>query len=375
MADRELLLGDDIQDESLALVALEKIKENIGVKSISFDESRRVTSYSASSVFFLGWILPFHSVWNWQILLRTLLMCALATLFGHLSCIGPKAVDAQWEFCFPVLSSTDGLVFSSVVSFLLGMFQTLTFNRWWSAREKIGAVIFKSTDFAMQFLSYLKPTPENDHVRVSIVRYLNLAHVLVYKQVNNDHSLGDVIQRKLITPAEAEILSHSPNKPFAVYSWISRIISECITSNPPKIPAAALSVLHGSLSSLVQGTSDLIMFITTQIPYSYVHLLTLITKIHLIFVMFYSAGILQTGINSHSWARIIFAYALIFANQIIYEGLLQIHDVLVNPCGEDIHDFPKRVYQQQVELITQDFLVPSHSVIIDMVFKPDGKKE
>eukprot|EP01112_Ceratiomyxa_fruticulosa_P022720 TRINITY_DN841_c0_g1_i10.p1 TRINITY_DN841_c0_g1~~TRINITY_DN841_c0_g1_i10.p1 ORF type:complete len:276 (+),score=49.74 TRINITY_DN841_c0_g1_i10:256-1083(+) len=246
MSDRELLLGSERQEESLALTALERIKDNIGFDSVTVDESDRVKGYSPSSLFFLGFISPLRSVWNLPILFRILLMCGLSTIFGHLSCIGPKAVDAKWDFCFPILSSTDGLVFSSLVSFLLGLFQTLTFNRWWSAREKIGAVIFKSTDFAIQFLSYMKATPENEHLRFTVVRYLNLAHVLVYKQVNNDHSLGDVISRKLITAPEAEVLSRSPNKPLAVYTWLSKIVAECITSTPPKLPAGTLTLLQGS---------------------------------------------------------------------------------------------------------------------------------
>eukprot|EP01112_Ceratiomyxa_fruticulosa_P013146 TRINITY_DN3678_c0_g1_i1.p1 TRINITY_DN3678_c0_g1~~TRINITY_DN3678_c0_g1_i1.p1 ORF type:complete len:373 (+),score=58.89 TRINITY_DN3678_c0_g1_i1:134-1252(+) len=344
------------------IIAIDDLKHITKTKAIHRDEDKRITSYSTKILFYFGFMHPKGSIWNSAIVIRIVFMCGLTTLFGLLSC---KTADAKWEFCFPILNSSDGLIFSSLVSFLLGMFQTLTFNRWWSVREKIGLVQTRSTDLCIQFLSYLKPSPENDAVRTNFVRYLNLAHILVYKNANGDHSIDEVVERNLLSQEEAEVLRIAPNKAIAVYSWISNILRECATANPPKFPLPYVGTLHGNVSNLVQASLDCAMFIHCQIPYSYVHLLTMITKIHLIFVMFYAGGILQNGIQIHSWARILFAYAIVFTNQLIYEGLLHIHDVLVNPCGDDSSDFPKKMYQQDVEKMTENLLSPAHTNVVE----------
>jgi len=308
-------------------------------------EDNHVKYYSATKLFWWGFINPRGSVLNIRLVLRTLLKCAIATFIAFFPC----SASPGWEFCFPVVSSTNGLIFASLVSFLLGLFVSLTFSRWWSIREKLSCLMSSIKYCSMCISAYVAGDEHVLAFRDKMIRWLNLIHALVYKYHNRDLNLADL--GELITKEEAEALASSPNMPGTVVSWLIIGWKE-LALKKALTPESAYGQLTSSFSTLLSLLQDISAFLETQIPYSYMHLLTLTTKIHLVFVVFYGASLISDGITSYSWPGIIFGYAVISTNSIIYEGLLAIHEVLVNPFGKDLGDFPTKLFRYQTESFT-----------------------
>jgi len=282
-----------------------------------------------------------------QSLLGTGIMCSIATVLGFFRC--PKGAQLSWDStCVPMIGE-EALMLSSLVAFLLGMFGSLTFARWWSTREKLQMVMGRSNNMAVMIATYVIGDDEGTiQAREDMCRYMNLAHALVYKQADNSDELGDLVAKRLLTVDELESIQNMPSRYIIVYTWLSALLREVATNGRLVFPEFVLPLMHAEISLMRGGAADIFMFLNSQIPYAYVHLLTLVTKIHVAFVLGYSSGLIGQGFEERSLQMIIFAYIYLFATRVIYEGLLQIHHVLVNPFGEDPDDFPKDSYMESL---------------------------
>jgi len=317
----------------------------------------QLNRYSTRNLFLVGFLNPRGSVLKWTLILRTTLLCAIALFIMFYPCPTiPASQTLKWRFCFPVLNSGEGLIFASLVSFLLGLFQSTTFARWWSTREKLGNVMnhICYTSIALTRCVPGDPGIVNSaaNLREKVIRWLNLTHAMIYKHANQEVDLADLTGSNHLTNEEAEILMSAPNLPGATFDWAMGGLRELSIKNAITPPTVYPHML-ASMSTIFMSLNEIAAFLETQLPYSYLHLLTLITKIHLAFVVFYSSGIIAGGYATESWARILFGFALIIFNNIIYEGLLAIHDMLVNPLGNDEGDFPSGLYKAKTEAFTK----------------------
>lgn len=315
---------------------------------------KHILSYSPSSLFSYGFVNPKGSTSNWGLWLRTLVMCGVATIAANYPC---ATKNQHWTFCFPVIASGEGLIFASLVAFLLGLFTSTTFSRWWSIREKLGIVMNSTTNLHIILNTCLAQEPEFQESAKRIIRWMHLAHTLVYKHANHDDDLGDLVESELATNAEVNALSKYKDlsMPAIVYHW-------CMTELHPlttKItPVAAIAASLGYVTGCLNAAHEISAFLKTQIPYMYLHLLAFTTKVHLCFVVLYSAGIIQQGITGELWTRIMLGYTVIITNNVIYEGLLRIHEMLHNPLGDDHADFPTNLYVSETFTIGGSFCPP-----------------
>jgi predicted membrane chloride channel (bestrophin family) len=300
---------------------------------------RYIVSYDPSSLFSYGFINPKGSTLSWGVVFRTVLMCGAGTLVSQFNC-NP---GDDYTFCFPIMVSAEGLIFASLVSFLLGLFASTTFTRWWSTREKLGSIMNNITALNI-LLSNFAPTDDESQASVkTITRWMNLAHSLVYKQANNDTDFSDLLDSGLANKAEVERFIECKNLslPPIVYGWVTRTLHPMFSKMSP---VAAISNCLAAVSGSLNAAQEVNALLKTQMPYAYLHLLAVATKIHLAFIVFYAGGIISQGITGHLWTRIVLGYTVIIANNIIYEGLLRIHAMLVNPLGDDDGDFPTHLY-------------------------------
>lgn len=269
-------------------------------------------------------------------------MCGVATIASQFRC---TTVPNGYSFCFPVLSDTQGLIFASLVAFLLGMFVTTTFTRWWSCREKLGVIMNSTSLMAMAVNNYLPTDHHSQEIGKKLLRWMHLAHCLVYKQANEDYTFADLVEAEVATDEEVERLRSiiGVNLPGVVYGWCMHAVKTLIMDHklsPVTIVNSSVAYIQNSFTA----AQELIAFINTQIPYAYLHLLTLTTKVHLAFIVFYGGGIISGGLEAEEWTRVLFGYVIIITNNFIYEGLLHIHAMLSNPLGDDDGDFPTHLY-------------------------------
>jgi len=337
---------DYIKEQTIALINVEKLRSSFNPADY---HDTQVKAYSTSNLFSFGFLNPTGTVLSWRLLLRTLAMCGIATFVLFFTCPTTPA-KLGWQFCFPALSSSDGLIFASLVSFLLGLFQTTTFSRWWSTREKLSGIMNNVSYVSIVVQSFVAGDANIMFLKNKTIRWLNLTHALVYKQANREQDISDL--GDLVTKEEADALHASPNMTATSISWVIAAWRELAVKNAIN-PAAVVVHAMTYMATILTSAQDVFTFLDTQMPYSYLHLLTLITKIHLAFVVFYGGGIIGGGVAAESWGRIIFGYAIIITNNFIYEGLLAIHDMLVNPLGSDVGDFPTKLYKHNTETFSR----------------------
>eukprot|EP00276_Gloeochaete_wittrockiana_P003140 CAMPEP_0184662198 /NCGR_PEP_ID=MMETSP0308-20130426/42033_1 /TAXON_ID=38269 /ORGANISM="Gloeochaete witrockiana, Strain SAG 46.84" /LENGTH=901 /DNA_ID=CAMNT_0027104031 /DNA_START=163 /DNA_END=2867 /DNA_ORIENTATION=- len=278
-------------------------------------------------------------------ILGTCGLAVVSTFLGYFRC--RDDILPGWNsLCVPAVGD-EALMLTSLVAFLLGMFGSLTFSRWWATREKLQQVIGRTNNLAVMIATYVVG---DDHLtntaREEMCRYMNLAHALVYKQASMDEDLGELIGRRLLTKDEARKIENLPSKYLIIYTWLADLLKEVALNGRLVYPEYVLPLMHGDISVMRGGASDIFMYLNCQIPYSYVHMLTLVSKIHVLFVVLYVGGLIGRGFIERSVMTIVFGYCFLFATRIIYEGLLQIHHSLVNPFGDDPDDFPRLSYQE-----------------------------
>lgn len=322
--------------------ALEHRNMETGFKMSDFGQAefthKHILNYNPTKLFSYGFINPRGSVFCKGTVLRTLAMASAGT-FVALPVFECGDTKDGYTFCFPILTSSEGLIFASLVSFLLGLFISTTFSRWWAIREKLG-VIMNNTAYETMLLTNFVVNEESSQNSVrTIIRWLNLAHSLVYKHANRDSDFSRLAKEKLVTPEEIEKLQSYGVPPAMVYGWCMKAVKDLINQN--KINSAVVGSAINCIGASFMATQELLAFINTQMPYAYLHLLAITTKIHLAFIIFYGGGIISSGIQGDDWTRIALGYTIIITNNFIYEGLLHIHSALENPLGDDVGDFPK----------------------------------
>eukprot|EP00026_Physarum_polycephalum_P010112 Phypoly_transcript_10263.p1 GENE.Phypoly_transcript_10263~~Phypoly_transcript_10263.p1 ORF type:complete len:351 (+),score=46.45 Phypoly_transcript_10263:239-1291(+) len=294
-----------------------------------------IVSYNTQSLFNFGFINPAGSVLTWSMAFRALVMCGAATFVSQFRCTGKP----HWEFCFPVLANAEGLIFATLVTFLLGTFVTLIFSRWQSIRGGIGTQMtgVLTMNMILEFAS-----PEFQPQKDKIIRWMTLGHKLIYKYATDDFNYQVLIDKGLMTPAENERLLEfrSVYQPAIVFGWVMHTMQPLVRSMPSR---AAQQTALACVSNCFTASEEISAFIKTQLSYPYVHLITFITKVHLVLVMIYGGGVVTEGITMHLWNRIALGYIIIITNNIIYEGLLQIYEKLHNPLGHDEVDFPNHM--------------------------------
>jgi hypothetical protein len=93
-----------------------------------------------------------------------------------------------------------------LLGFLLSLFNSNGLDRWWKTRDCLGVVIGRSVDIARMFATYIQGWDNESEKRAAwyrqqLIRWLNLAHVLVYRQANNQDDLEPLVDDSTYTPA------------------------------------------------------------------------------------------------------------------------------------------------------------------------------
>mmetsp|Transcript_23814 Transcript_23814/g.39172 ORF Transcript_23814/g.39172 Transcript_23814/m.39172 type:complete len:447 (+) Transcript_23814:211-1551(+) len=343
--------------------AAEKIRKHLKnifrARHISWNRSN-IVKYNPDQLFRIGFLHLFAgtSITIWTVI-RAVVLCGVATYMGFYNCdnlLARSGDEERWRLCIP-LANSEALLLSSLVAFLLGMFTQITFQRWWETRKLLQVVMARASNFAVMTGTYvLGGDDATDRARKTIIRYLNLAHASVYKQATGDEDMSDLINRDVLTMEEWEKLKPLGGRFNVIYMWISEIVRDVARSGHLLYADTMLPNMQVEIGVMRGAVADIFMHLTCQIPYSYVHLLTLITKLHLLFVVLYSSTLIAVGFSKKSIERILMGYLINCANQIIYEGILIIHTELLNPFGTDAQDFPRETYIRDTENSTRAIL-------------------
>lgn len=188
---------------------------------------------------------------------------------------------------------------------------------------------------------YMPGDKESLEFRHLVRRYIVASFHLVFRCFNNKKDMQDLVDKDLITPEERDILT--PLSLAQRYStfllWASILMRDAAVSGRMIETQVFLRIATADITDMRGNAGGISTHISQQIPFNYVHVLTVIVKIHIFLTSIYAAGIISNGRYNYSYSAMIFGCLLAIVNQFIYDGLLMIHHELLNPLGEDPNDF------------------------------------
>eukprot|EP00741_Cyanophora_paradoxa_P020690 tig00021290_g19970.t1 len=317
----------------------------------------------------LGWSSIFHLEWSdfkSGIFIRTIILTGIAAALGAVSCRTDDS-GSNWSFCLQQYESTDLLVFSTLVSFLLTQFVAQTFSRWWSMRMHLAAVQGRTTDFCRQAIAYVDDSTRGQEARHELTRLMTLAHAMVYKQARKTEDMGDLLEAGVMREEEwAALQPRATGRYVIVLTWLSTLMRKTDHAGLLHQPLSSvwapsgvtlklkvsLLILDNTLGIFRQNAADCLVYQSTQIPYIYTRLIGLVTRIHLIFICVLAATWFSTGIIQKSVDKLIYGVLLVFVNSVIYEGICRFHRELYNPFDKYATNFPTRHYWETIRTLT-----------------------
>mmetsp|Transcript_5248 Transcript_5248/g.8804 ORF Transcript_5248/g.8804 Transcript_5248/m.8804 type:complete len:324 (+) Transcript_5248:2-973(+) len=294
------------------------------------------------------------------------------------------------------LTTLNGTV-SAGLFFLLGPFVSLAIARWWQMRmDLLGGVWGVVADLNIYAATWFSSNSEADRTARELVqRYGLAAHTLLYRGARGQESLDGLVKAGLLLPQEAAVLKPLPSKSQMIFSWLFDFWSHALAENSsglgtspvPNAAQQAPIVLKRVLDGRgAAGGALAVVF--TQIPFPYVHLLSLLVQscciINALCQGAHAGWTLSEPVcmgdaalpTSHSFRyefhegcpKAIFVFSFVATGMvffewlvsllvypIIYHGLLSIGVMLDNTLGADFIDFPGSWYQHVMKAECKGF--------------------
>ena len=254
--------------------------------------------------------------------------------------------------------------------FLLGPYVATAVARWWQVRKDgIGGLWGVVDDLTTWSAAWFPGRTVADRsARALVIRLGLLSHALLYKEARSEaDDLDDLVASGLLLEHEAAALQPLASKPLVVWAWMTAFWTRAlggVLDTSPIAHAAQLAPLVHDKCMRGRGAIGLALaYVDTQQPFSYLHLLSIITDITLA-VNSATVGV-QTGRHllqpstrvSRAEAALVVGCALLRVVTIVLiaSGLLVIGVQLDNPMGDDPGDFPALAYQVAMKRECESF--------------------
>jgi len=204
------------------------------------------------------------------------------------------------------------------------------------------------------------------------VRYLNLAYAIIFKQAMGNDNYSDLIAQGLLTEAECVQLKERSNHYVLIYQWVYTIVAQALRLKI--LTRDSVALVQADLGTIRGAAGDVFMYLNCQQPYVYTHLMTTITKLHLLLVTVVAGSYMGAGLQRSKWTDIAWGLLLLLVHNFVYQGLLYVHQVLQNPVsGEDVGHFPQEEYTDSLAKTTTTLLQLPPSVAVESILNPAGR--
>ncbi|XP_061098714.1 bestrophin-4 [Conger conger] len=228
------------------------------------------------------------------------------------------------------------------MSFVLGFYVSLAFNRWWGQYTS-----FPLPDNLMMAVSgNVHGTDERGRLlRRTLMRYANLSSVLILRSISTRvrrrfQSLDDVVEAGFMTREEKKKLDNlysDFNKYWMPLTWFSNLAAQARKERRVR-DDIALRLLMDELNNYRGKCSMLFHYDWISIPLVYTQVVTLA-----VYSFFTSCLIGRQFLNpakgykGHSLDMYIPVFTLL--QFFFYFGWLKVGELIINPFGEDDDDF------------------------------------
>jgi len=241
---------------------------------------------------------------------------------------------------------------SAFVPFVLALFVSLTLSRWWALRvTALGKVFDSLANTCMIVASELNDLRWRD-VRTGIMKYGMASIELLVQAAREEEDIDSLLELDLLSETEAEFMKEYEllwQRPMVIWAWIMHIVSDAMDHD--KTPAPSRQAVIGQCLAARDGMANINMYLDTQLPFAYVHLITLLVNVQNILMSIKSGLKFATAVGQGDPFIMIQEMMTTAIIVFIYQALLTIAYTIMDPFGDDVLDFPIRAYKAYVASI------------------------
>lgn len=267
---------------------------------------------------------------------------------------------------------------NAFLPFFFSLYLKTTFTRWWNIRTQgLGAMYSAAADIIMCVKAFCPQEQFKPHLQ-ALIRYFKLSNALTFELANSRETgkvdLKALVDEGLLEPDEEDALQKSTgNKAQLVWEWVFEILVEL--HNNKHIDRNGLRDMQGYVVRGRGGVQALFTIIDTQLPFSWVHLMSFLVGANALIVILKCAissaksmRRIEHGCRLNAAAGLIcdadsvdiplqmFAQMLqVILTPFVHFGFLEFSNDLQNPFGSNPSDFPRNLYMEKLDQLLQGF--------------------
>lgn len=254
---------------------------------------------------------------------------------------------------------------NSFMPFFFAMYLNVVFGRWWTMRTAGLGAMWQVVDDLCVILASHCPGDKFEQQRSTLLRYGLLSQALIYQVARKQVYLEQLVTDGLLMPSEKLLLEEAPGSlPQTVWVWILDLWRKLHTEG--HIEWWVVQHAQKLCGEGRRAIKTIFTYVTCQIPFGWVHLMTFMVNITLI-VLVTKAAIITAKDVAHMQGSVLpctmdiregFSCNSDFHDQVsifsqiiqliivpfLFLAFLEFTNELTNPFGEDPHDFPRKVY-------------------------------
>lgn len=336
------------QPETYKNTVTEVVVSEGGFHKILRYDMRLLVKYSAcATIFSEGTVFTMDAttVRTTAFMVLLLFVVALGTIVLHIG-----NMDALSSLEVEPLDALAEQV-NAFVPFVLALFVSLTLSRWWSLRvTALGKVFDSLANTCMIVASELNDLKWRD-VRTGVMKYGMASVELLVQAAREAEEVDALTDNDLLTDAEADFIKEYDlwQRPMVIWAWIMHVITDAMDHD--KTPAASRQAVIHQCTAARDGMANINMYLDTQLPFAYVHLITLLVNVQNLLMA------LKSGLTFARAVPTVDAFVMVqqvlstIIIVFIYQALLTISYTIMDPFGDDVLDFPVKAYKAYVASI------------------------
>lgn len=338
-------------------------------KSVEKDEDGHIFAFNSAQLFSLGYlynyggtVVAMPEIWV-QCLIFVIITTALATVTCDVKCdptLNTFEANCDSSRCVNSLDPSYGLMFLGLAAFLLGIFAQLLFDRWWDMRVLIQNLFSEIKDASILTTSFVRGNDAfSIRVRKDVIRWAKLAAYLVEKRIDGKENYRDAVQKGWLTEAEWDRIEGIESNHLLPQQWAFDLLCRAKLKSLAEGTHDTFDILLECFLRQRAHVDDLLMIMNTPLPYVFLHLMTVICKVNLLFMSVACGTVVGQAVNQSQYLMIAIGYIIVILGNMLIEGLLRLHVVLSDPFGDDPCDFPWDMMlnemDSEVQLIQRQF--------------------
>mmetsp|Transcript_13918 Transcript_13918/g.43652 ORF Transcript_13918/g.43652 Transcript_13918/m.43652 type:complete len:412 (-) Transcript_13918:124-1359(-) len=310
-------------------------------KIIRYDMKALVKYSAVFTMFSEGTVFTMDNTATLNVLIMLLLCCASCGL-ALLCSIGDLSALETLET--EPLEALAGQI-NSFVPFCLALYVSLTLSRWWALRISALGKVFDAILNICMIISCELHDKKWHEVRMQVAKYGFSSIELLVQAARDAPEMEPLMDMDFLTPIEIEAVQKTAvlwQRPMICWAWIMRI---CVAAmDHHKVPAARVGAVMAQCIMAREGMATINTYLDTQLPFAYVHLITLLVNVQNIVVAIKSGIIFATAIPGRNIFLMVQQVFTVITVCFIYQALLQISYMIMDPFGDDVLDFPVKAY-------------------------------